>query len=690
MAVKEPRIKNNKLNILDFSLGIRAEEINDNFDLIRYWIESERLRMGGWGLVEGFELTRNLADFTIHVTSGLLINEHGEEVKVDEHTFHVGPPSYRTIVETVTADETGLLTLSYPMYSNRYHHVIYYLAGYEEDFTQEIKGTAVDTGQQISIGADVEWIAETKIKLTQRWANTEIRVEYLYAADRIDAVLVKKDGSEYKDPMPMGIISTSPSQQVIQEYFEQGWYLIGFAYWHVGQEVDVEFFTGDRTLRKVFVDRNNILYLNGKPYQEKTVIYFVQPNPPEENDLWYDTVTEILYIWRPNENGEWEWQPVNDLARGVTEVYQFKEAENPADLQTFDFKAHPNLFFMPGKHQLTVIVDQVVIMEDQYEELYYDKATVERLKEEAQQEGADKLYANLQKHLCGYGIRLNYPLERPSIVEIRVTHDLNTRNHETDLFAHDEMFIASGDWVIEDPFVLIYSAQCEFESGKAQLELYKNGIRLVADRDYKEVAKDGTDAPGTGALCNRFRLLTAPAIGDILAFRVLRQMSSYANLKAVVQEFENQVTECQEQTAEAVANFTEIDAQRQEVLADHTARIWQNESDIENLQTDKMDADIKIKKENLDSSIYDGIIDGQISIVKQTNALSLFLSNVRVNDLLQIAYAKNDLSDPVLLLKQRGDYALTETDGGVNLQLNGKWLNDANAKVYITGIRIGV
>ena len=57
VAAVPPRIY--ELNTLDFSLGIRAGEINDNFDLLRYWIEAERLRVGGWGIVEGFELSKD-------------------------------------------------------------------------------------------------------------------------------------------------------------------------------------------------------------------------------------------------------------------------------------------------------------------------------------------------------------------------------------------------------------------------------------------------------------------------------------------------------------------------------------------------------------------------------------------------------------------------------------------------------
>ena len=77
--------KTEELHNLDFTVGIRSQQINENFDLLRRWIEAERLRVGGWGLVEGFELTKDLSDFSIHVSEGTLIIQDGKEVKVDKY-----------------------------------------------------------------------------------------------------------------------------------------------------------------------------------------------------------------------------------------------------------------------------------------------------------------------------------------------------------------------------------------------------------------------------------------------------------------------------------------------------------------------------------------------------------------------------------------------------------------------------
>ena len=699
MAATLPRI--NELKTLLFSLGIRAEDINDNFDLIRYWIESERLRTSGWGLVEGFDLSKELTtynesqgykywDAKIHVSEGIMINRQGQEVRAEAHTFHVLPPVPSPVTETVTTDENGLLRLRYPIYSRTYHRTVFYMPSQGEVLVneEELEITPLDEpGRKINLAREIEFIAEKDIKLVSGWANTEFRVVYEYADDRIDGIFLSYDGKDYQ--YERGIISTSPSEQVTQDYLNNGYYLIGFAYWHVGREVDVEFFTEGRTFRKVYTDRNNILYLNGKPYVEKTIIYFIEPQPPQENDLWYSLEDEILYIWRPNKNGKYEWMPVNDLSRSIVSAYTFPEEENPNDLQTFRFM--PDLFYMPGQHQLTVIIDQIVIMEDQYDELYYGQDEVERLLENEGEEESEVFYTKLKQHACAYGFKLKRPLERPSVVEVRITHNLNTRRNDTDLFQHEAVFLMSGSYTVEDPEVTIYSTNCEYESGAAQLEIYKNGIRLINGIHYKEVNKqDGSDAETSGILCNQFRITTALTENDIIDFRVLRQMSSYANLKAVFREWEETLQDAVHQMQDAVDVFTEKSEEFDTTKVAHERRLSTAEDTISSLQDNKIDVTAKLNADNLTNNIRKGIISAKIEIERETVANDIFLPDITSEDYIVIAYADNQDDNPVLLSALRNDYALVDTDEGVILQLDNKWLSNANGKIYITGLRLGV
>lgn len=724
MAVSLPAIQ--RLNILSFSLGIRAEELNENFDLLRYWIESERLRTGGWGLVEGFDLSRTITmyndvlrhkywDAYIDVTEGLLINEDGKEVKVPAHRFAgLLPPVKKEVRQNrLTADATGKLLLQYPVYSSAYHRVVEYRSSQALVLLEpeELVITDSDTGTQLVLGVDIEYISGTEIKLKASLAHKEFDVEYAYADDRFDAIMVYKDGSSYMDPLPTGIISISPSQQNIQEYLQNGWYLIGFAYWHVGQTVDIEFITVDRTLRKVFVDRNNILYLNGKPYREKTVVYFEEPVPPTENDLWYNVDEEILYIWRRGKDGEYGWQIVNDLARNVTAVHTFAEFENPSDLQTFTFTEHPDLFFMPGEHQVSVIIDQVVVMEDQYEELYYSKEQVDQLLAQAgtRPEG-EALYDRLRQHLCGYGVKLRYPLERPSIVEIRVSHNINTRKNDQDVFQYaNALFLKTGSFRVANASAVLYrtddsEGNGQYEAGGEQLEVYKNGLRLVPGTQYTEVLVDADHRIiDTDRLeRNAFRLTMAPAAGDTLYYRILRPVTSYAHLKRIVQNYEDDLAACKNYVERTVGSWNQTRPSGEvltisQAVTDHEARIQANEtaigthtSQIGALQSGKMNSTAKMTKNNLDASVYTRLFNNKIDIEHLANVDAIFLNNVKPSDYIVVSYAHPDDDAPVLLSEARNDYHIITAEGGSNLRLANQWLEDAAAMVYITGIRFGV
>ena len=132
-----------KLNQLDFSPGIRASDINENFELLKRWIEEERLRVAGWGIVEGFELSKDLDNFTISVGKGILIDKNGAHLEIPSKTFNGFEldheyglrPRTTSIEETITVSESGLVKLQYPIYSEDTtrpeftYKIVYYESG---------------------------------------------------------------------------------------------------------------------------------------------------------------------------------------------------------------------------------------------------------------------------------------------------------------------------------------------------------------------------------------------------------------------------------------------------------------------------------------------------------------------------------------------------------------------------------
>lgn len=657
----------NKLNILDFSPGIRAEFINQNFDLIRQWIEAERLRLGGWGLVEGFNLTKDISDFSVTCSDGILINEDGAEIKVKGEKFLVGPPTYRNMAEEHTVDENGIINLQFAPYSNVHKHtIIYDPPTYQELDLEEFYITDTDTAIRLTL-KDIRFIDENVVIVNNKYAGKKLRVNYLYANDRIDGILLKKDGSEFI--YELGIISTSPSQQVIQDYFDAGYYLIGFAYWHIGKEVDVEFITEDRSLRPIYVDKNGKIYLNGVLYTGDNVIYFIEPEHPKENNLWYDTENDILYIYRPNDNGEYEWKPVNDLSRFHREYGIFTEIENPDDLRTFTFKEKANLRFVPGHNQLTIVVDQIVLMRDQYEELYeeskYDDETC-----------------------SGYGFKLKNPLERPSIVEVYVDHNISTKAAGLELFPHVSSFIDIESIEVNNSSTTRVELESEYEIGNHQLEVWLNNKYLRNQVDFVEMTKDYSNVSieNNGELSNLFRIIIPTQVGDVITYKVTRFMATYDNLRKITDALNKKVDDAVENLEETKEALDAVIEETSITVDDLKIRVKSSEDNIKALDEQKI-SEVAIR--NLSKEVSDKMVVGTDKILQNFVSNIITIPTLKATDFFSLYYI-NGIEQRIILIQDE-DYVVVPNENiGITIEIDSKWLGNSDAKFYIEALKIGI
>jgi hypothetical protein len=657
-----------KLNTLDFSPGIRAKEINENFDLVRRWVSAERLRIGGWGLVEGFELSKDLSDFSINVSNGILINEHGEEIRVDGVKLLAGPPVFYNLTETLTVGDEGKIELKYFTYSNIHKHTIYYdpPAHNEEIFSEEF--SIINTVNESHINAsNIRFIDENVVILNSDLKNTEVRVNYLWTDDRIDGIFLKKDGTEYI--IEIGLPSTSPSEQVVEDYLKNDYYLIGFAYWHIGKEIDVEFITVDKTMRPVFVDDSNNLYLNGILYTGNKFIHFEEPEFPQENDVWFDTKENVLFIFRPDsETGKKKWLPVNDLSRFSREYGIFTEAENPEDLQTFMFDSKENLRFIPNKNQLTIIIDQVVIMRDQYEELYnkavYDDAN------------------------NGNGFKLKYPLDRPSVVEVYVDHNVVATNRELDLFAHDGAFVRNDYVIVENEKNTKFSTNnYVFEINNHQLEVWKNGLKLNKEKDFVELTMEGneTSIENNSELSNMFRLVDPIKKGDVISYKITRKMSNYDNLRVVTDSLNAKVDDAVTNLNETADELNEALASTSNVLIEATQKVNSALETVKKLEESSISKEEKVGLSYLTSDVKAKLFANTIYLTKQV-APEIFVSGLNDSDYISVHFANG--KERYHLIRNE-DYEITNESNGIFISLEADWLMET-AEISIEAIHFGM
>ena len=662
-----------KLHELDFSPGIRASYINENFDLLRRWIEEERLRVSGWGIVEGFELSRNLNDYTISIGDGIIIDKTGAHLEIKGETINAGRPKAWNKLETLQVDENNSVTLQYPIYSEDSSNpeytnkIVYYSSGIlPKDLT-----IIDEESKERLTSNDVDIIAANEIKLMPGFIGHEITISYKYANDRIDGIFINRDNAVYENGSSfryeLGESTDTPTCNKDE-------YIIGYVYWHVDKAIDAEFIIDDRTLRQVYVDKDGNLYLMGKLYDGYKFIFFgtkeeVSP-APIANDLWYDTDENILKIWRKDKNdATFKWFPVNDLARFNREIKFYQPEENPEDLQTFVFdnSADKNLVFVPNKNQLTIIIDQVVLMQDQFEELY-DK-------------NADEFEAS------GYGFRLIEPLDEPKVIEVRVEHSANTQNYTQDLFSKvasfiDEGVVATENTGLPDNFFRLGS---EYETQKCEVELWIDGIKLSKDLDFYEAVCENEEyrvvASGEPSSLSDIIYIPMDAIETkTIVYRITRFMATYSNFNASLEPLRNALKNNESYAKEHIDS---IESQLEIFEKGVNNEIERISSSITNIKEGYRKTEIPILASDLEDGLLNKIIHKHNHFKR--NAYNPDNISACLSDFISITWVKDNERVPLV---RNLDYEIEEVDENeAAIVLNTIWESN-KASLYIETVSL--
>ena len=657
---------NNSLINLDFTSGIHDADLNYNFNLIDEWIRRERLRTGGAGVVNGFNFTKDLPNWNINISSGELINKNGEQILVDATSIYAGPPTYSVMQETLTVDQDGKINLKFPVYANSIQAQVLYnppdhnIKPKDSEFNIKIKDTTQSVNYQ-SIVSNIIYVDSSMY-------NIEVTVTYQYSNDRIDAVFIDKIGKNFL--YQKGIISTSPSSPDIKQYAEN-YYLLGFAYWHVNTTVDVEFITVGRPYTHIFVDNDtDILYINGSPYKQSKEIYFIKPDSPELQDFWYDSDSNTLYVYKAS-NGTTGWYAVNDKSdMPIRSTYMYTEENFPEDDQTFLFPdSNIDLKYTPGLNELSIIIDNAPLMNDQFTEVI--------------QKG------NYDYENIGIGFKLIQPLDRVTPVQVDVIHAVravpqNETFQRMAIFTYENYIIYSST---SYPTRIFTIPEAEYEIGENQLEIWKNGLRLINGVDFSELtsSQEITTDNDKGSLSNYFKINIDLSNNDKIYYKITRHMWSYENLQKVVDGIEKTANDAKE-----IADTTkeEIDT----VVDNVNKQLSGVENDINDLKNSIPNQASFIQKgtgnvsiDYLDSNTKSKLFSKSFNGLYTANALTN-ISNIKSTDFILISYSSSTINR---ILINGTDYTLQDDANSLNVILNSQ-LVSSSASIYVTGISIGV
>ena len=649
-----------KLIDLDFAPGVRDTDINANFQLLHDWMTRERLRTAGWGIVEGFDLTYDLSNFTISVSEGVLVNLEGEELNVPRKDFYVGPPEQREVTESAQVGQNGVIVISEQPYSAIHHGYIDYNppAANNRPDREELRITDALSGENIPI---VKVLGKNIYVSKTDWAGNQVKVHYFTAKNRIDSIMLKADGTYTYE---RSVDSTNPSHVDLADY--KNTFCIGVVYWTIDTSTHVRFYTDHRSYRMVYTNKKNELYLDGKRYKQAKFIYFEKPENPVPDDVWFDKDTNSLMVWEEY-NGEFGWVLINDHSEVMVREHKiWSPKECPKDLQTFRFADDEmNLYYVPNTHALSIIIDNAPLMQDQFEEIVVE---------------SDKNYVS-----TGRGFRLKDALPEPKYVEVIVNHVVRQRPvRET--FQRSAVF-SSEDfaYMAASNKERIFQTKAPYVIGEDQLEVFVDGKRLLEGEEFRELTKDKlpTSAADKDKMTTWFQVISPLQTNQVVFHKITKHIWSYDQLDLLLKETEDAAKDAVRQCQILRADLTDTNGnirQRFNEVQMHVDGI-EGKLSILNQFIRKTD---KIELSNLPKEIMSKLIGTSISITSPADAL-ITLQGCTKQDYLQVFYISDNMNR--ILIKDK-EYSL-QTDGS-NLKLSlSPQLVSVAAHLYVTGFKIG-
>lgn len=289
---------NRKLQLIDFSQGIKSSEIQHNFDVIQNQINKERISVAGAGISYG--LNFEVQDFTLTIKEGCLINNKGQEVYIDTTVIEVEKPILIEKLEKdiIVGDHNRVYLTETPYAKNR-------LTIAQNVDINEAGITVIKSGTEDNVPiASIDGKVLNLKSIVGSLQGMSVDIKYNYTYKRRDIVYIDND---FKIQYREGITSPSPSIPSLNK--DEYSYILGYIEVN-GHTIDMinssveavkasmKVIREFKSVRNVYSDDNNKLYLCGTPFESLKVIHLVEPSDPEENTFWYDLSTNRLKIWR--------------------------------------------------------------------------------------------------------------------------------------------------------------------------------------------------------------------------------------------------------------------------------------------------------------------------------------------------------------------------------------------------------
>lgn len=834
------------MKLIDFSEGIKSDEINHNFKTLQEQINRERRNVGGAGVASGLEITPivNNNEFAIEVSEASIVSNTGEEIHIPSRKISIELPKLAKEIEYLTCNASNQVTLKHVPYSLSRRLSV------ESSNLMTPNTSGITIKYRDSIAQDdyirVRAINDKTISLSGI-TRRDVVVTYHYTGKRIDTIYIDKN-NELK--VISSTTSPTPSLMLPSDYK----YLIAFLEvdgLHSDKEgrvfSNIEIRRDLRSIRNIYTDNEGELWLCGIPFKDLQVIHLIEPRDPKENTLWYDSFTNQLKVWKTNDKLVYmnKYTVTTDYSDNVNalkdyptdmyyyvgknqlEVYvndikldkkQFVELVNgvPADIQTLkkdimsntfriltdlkigdkivykitNFDAHEmwipvnhssyvnvkdikmfsadseegatnyfasqkaialgkdesqypykyqyfifhkekdlNMLFTPDKHELSIMINQIPLHADQFEEItVYDlftgflpESVIEATRNHYGWDALTLDNINDEYENMGIGFKLKQPLDvdideedngaTDLYVEATVQRRVNDgplkrKLQRSAIFSSEKTITLEEqkDIVIEDSY---------YRYDENQLEVYIDGIRLVRDIDYTEgtdlnpdYAKDeegnvtGLPQRRKGARSKQFSLVNSRP-GSRLTYKTTTNIYSYEHVTDLLEDMDYNAQTAAKQVEELYDKTVKI----QDSLSDSLNELTQEIEEIKDISTDLNENYLTKTSVLDDSQMPPTIINNSIQSLSHinkainfeggTNAYSI-KDDCREEDFI-VAIKRSGSNQTDRLLIRGLDYNIYNKfnsekvyeDTVLSLSDSAATLMDTGDIIILTGIKIG-
>lgn len=678
-----------ELNNISFINGVRSEPINENFNIIKDEFQQERISVAGSGIVSGFEVAslgqNESKQHNLMVSTGTLITRTGSRVEVEGMQIQLPLiESYENRIIEIISSSDIFIELEQPPFSK--DHQGYWTSQRFRDHDNQEDVPVVRhfdiSRQRAGEPVEITDIIGRRIELTLDAENLQhesYQATYSVSDRKIHAITVNDSGEFH---VRQGINSTSPSTVDLSDYPDE--YVLALVEMVPGIETQVIIYQQLQKHRNLLTDKNGNLLIGGHYFSDLYYRMFFLEEPSiedrRENTIWFDKADNLLKVWQ-RADGQYRWVTISDTEQSFRrEIKSWKPEDNVPEEDGEDVLSYktyllnldeegPNedepYFYTPDVKSVEVIVDNVLLMDDQFEEVVGTYKGRER----------------------GIGIRLKEAIDKPAYVEMRVNQIVKkAQSGVSHIFERAATFVHEGSFV--------YNEQAHFETevpyvgDDHQLEVFLNGKKLVNGLQFEEIRLENDVAlpAPKGDLSRHFKIAEALSLdnGDIINYRITKSFFSYDHFNLFLKELEESFEQERltiEETQQQV-NTVETDLQNTQVtfnnlISSLQAQIDQQEQRIEHLEDHAVIAGDPTSITKIPQELKDRVYRDTKTFIHHMNTGIKVLENVSPTDAFIVSYREIGSQESWMLEQGAGkSYEVTTHASGARMSFHPELISE--------------